>query len=119
LQVQEKCYQEILQVVGTGRLPRLHDKMQLPYTEATINETQRFANLVPLGIEHSCIKDVVFQGYRIPKNAIIMSLMNAVFFDEKIWPKPMEFRPERFLDEEGKVFRPEQLVPFSLGRDFC
>ena len=31
------------------------------------------------------------------------------------WTDGDEFRPERFLDEEGKVIRDEHLIPFSTG----
>jgi cytochrome P450 len=117
-QVQDKCYQEIVQAVGTGRQPRIQDKTLLPYLEATVMETQRLANLVPLGIQHSVSRDVVFHGYLIPQNAIIFSLMSSVLHDEKIWPSPNEFRPERFLDKDGKLTRPEEFIPFSLGKNF-
>ena len=31
------------------------------------------------------------------------------------WTDGDEFRPERFLDVEGKVIRDEHLIPFSIG----
>ena len=31
------------------------------------------------------------------------------------WKDGDEFRPERFLGEEGKVIRDEHLIPFSIG----
>ena len=31
------------------------------------------------------------------------------------WEDGDEFKPERFLDEEGKVLRDEHLIPFSIG----
>ena len=36
--------------------------------------------------------------------------------DPSVWKEPELFRPERFLDEEGK-FRPrEELTPFGIGK---
>ncbi|ROT70915.1 putative cytochrome P450 2U1-like [Penaeus vannamei] len=32
---------------------------------------------------------------------------------------PENFRPERFLDDEGQVVRSEHVVPFSVGRRNC
>lgn len=31
----------------------------------------------------------------------------------------MAFKPERFLDEDGKLKRVDQLMPFSLGKRQC
>ena len=32
------------------------------------------------------------------------------------WENGDEFKPERFLDEDGKVLKDEHLIPFSIGR---
>jgi hypothetical protein len=39
----KKAQEEIDRVVGTDRMPEFHDKDQLPYVLAVINETLRFA----------------------------------------------------------------------------
>ena len=40
--------------------------------------------------------------------------------DPKVWDKPEEFRPERFIDEEGNLApKPANLLPFSTGRRSC
>ena len=40
--------------------------------------------------------------------------------DDKFWPNPEQFRPERFL-EEGKYVttRPKSFIPFGVGRRVC
>ena len=38
--------------------------------------------------------------------------------DPKIWDEPQQFRPERFLDEFGKVVGKERIMPFSIGRAY-
>ena len=50
IQVQEKCYQQIDDKVGTGRLPTLQDKLSLPYVEATVMEVLRKSNSVSFGV---------------------------------------------------------------------
>lgn len=37
------------------------------------------------------------------------------------WGDPEAFRPERFIDNDGKLFMPEQFLPFSFGdrKLFC
>ena len=118
LQVQEKCYQEIADKVGTGRLPTLQFKSSLPYLEATAMEILRKSNVVPFGVQHTVCENVVFHGYFIPKNAIILPLMESILSDQQTWGDPEVFRPERFLDADGKVVRPDEFIPFSLGKCF-
>ncbi|KAL8612107.1 hypothetical protein ACOMHN_013986 [Nucella lapillus] len=52
-QVQDKCYQELQEKIGAGRLPTLQDKTSLPYLEATIMEVMRKGNIAPFAIQHS------------------------------------------------------------------
>lgn len=35
--------------------------------------------------------------------------------DEEFWGDPHVFRPERFLDDAGKLTVPERFIPFGLG----
>lgn len=39
--------------------------------------------------------------------------------DPNLWEKPEEFNPDRFLDAEGKVRKPEFFMPFGVGRRMC
>ena len=36
--------------------------------------------------------------------------------DEMVWPEPKVFKPERFLDENGKFMYRKELMPFGRGR---
>ena len=42
----------------------------------------------------------------------------AVHHDPAVWKDQEEFRPERFLDENGCLVRREELIPFSIGNHF-
>jgi len=46
---QRKAQEEISRVIGSERLPNLHDRPALPYVRALINETLRWHVPVPLG----------------------------------------------------------------------
>merc|ERR1712038_1189223 len=40
--------------------------------------------------------------------------------DSETWHKPEEFRPERFLSQDGtKVIKPENFIPFGVGQRMC
>ena len=51
--VQDRCYREVLTVVGKERQPSIEDKPEMPYLEATIMETLRFSGTSPLAFPHS------------------------------------------------------------------
>jgi len=36
-----------------------------------------------------------------------------------VWDKPEEFRPERFLDADGKICHEETIMPFGAGKRIC
>ena len=113
--VLRKVQAEIDEVLGRHKTPCMRDKQNMPFVEATIMEIQR-ADIVPLGVPHSVLEDVEFRGYAIPKGTTVITNLYTVHRDEKIWDEPDVFRPSRFLDEEGKVLRREELIPFSAGK---
>jgi cytochrome P450 len=117
--VQRKVQQEIDEVVGRERLPTMDDKLRMPYTDATILEISRMATLVPSNVVHSTLEDVHLGGYLIPKDTPIHTNLWAVHHDEKLFPDPFTFRPERFINERGQFVKHEAVIPFSLGKRFC
>ena len=49
-----------------------------------------------------------------------MNITWAVHHDERVWPDPDSFRPERWLDENGQyIFQQNGFLPFSVGRRSC
>jgi len=60
-------------------------------------------------------EDAVVLGYNIPKGTTTFGHTKAIHLDPKYFPQPEEFRPERWLDEENRVKRIDQFVPFGAG----
>nr|WNT94917.1 26-hydroxylase CYP18A1 [Lymantria dispar] len=117
--VKRRVQEELDAVVGRDRLPKIEDMATLPYTESTILETLRMSNIVPLATTHSPTKDVNLNGYRIPAGSQVIPLINCVHMDPNLWDEPNKFNPSRFIDETGKVRRPEYFMPFGVGRRMC
>lgn len=118
--VQEKMRKEVYDVIGTSRFPRLEDKPSLPYCEAVIHETLRVGAIGPFSIPHGLSRDLHYNGFIIPKDALLIQNLYSSFFDEKIFPDPHAFKPERFLDEKGSLQNTEKVLVFSLGKSlFC
>ncbi|KAL0346132.1 UNVERIFIED_CONTAM: cytochrome [Sesamum radiatum] len=64
--------------------------------------------------------DRVIGGYDIPKGATVSVNVWALARDPAVWKNPLEFRPERFQEEDvdmkGTDYR---LLPFGSGRRIC
>ena len=59
-------------------------------------------------------------GYELPKDTWVMVNLWALHHDPKEWNDPEMFKPERFLDEDGKMApKPNSYLPFSSGRRVC
>ncbi|XP_014665425.1 PREDICTED: cytochrome P450 2F2-like [Priapulus caudatus] len=117
--IQKKVQAELEEVIGSGRLPRFQDRKNLPYTEATIMEVQRFGPVVPLGIVHCNTEHTSLRGYEIPKHAVVFANIWSLHMSKEFWGDPETFRPERFFDGTGSLMRPDNLLPFSIGRRVC
>ena len=113
--IQKRVQAEIDAVVGRNRLPKLADKPELNLTQAIIWEAQRLGSIAPLGVPHTAASDTQLHGFEVPKGAMIIPNLWHIFRDPKIWPEPEQFKPERFLTDDGKAVKPEELIPFSTG----
>ncbi|KAM5543801.1 hypothetical protein V8D89_002418 [Ganoderma adspersum] len=117
-EVQARVYEEIMAVVGTDRLPDMQDRSALPYLDCVIQEFHRFNPAIPL-VTHGNSKEDEYLGYRIPKKTWIMANVWAMLHDEKDYPDPETFKPERFLPgERGPERDPRELV-YGFGRRLC
>ncbi|PBL03378.1 cytochrome P450 [Armillaria gallica] len=118
-EVQAKAQAEIDAVVGPTRLPNFDDRPQLPYIEAILLETLRWNPVAPMGIAHRSAKADVYRGYYIPVGATVIANTWAILHDEKDYPNPLVFNPDRFIPEDGKELQPNPIAAFGFGRRIC
>ncbi|KAL1673429.1 cytochrome P450 [Schizophyllum commune] len=122
-EVQRKAQEEIDRVVG--RLPVQQDAEDLPYLQAVIKELHRLYVILPMGVPHAASEDVEYNGYIIPKGALIMQNTYAAYRDEDAFDKPDVFDPERYLltphgtkpGYDDSAFR--STLMFGSGRRIC
>ncbi|KAJ1301075.1 hypothetical protein OPQ81_003493 [Rhizoctonia solani] len=118
--VARKAREELDKVVGTERLPTISDRADLPYLECVFLETLRWHPVTPLGSPRTVHQDQVYKGYRIPAHSTIYCNIYAITRDERIFPDPESFIPERFAkDYPGPTpLNPHNFV-FGAGRRIC
>ncbi|EIW84440.1 cytochrome P450 [Coniophora puteana RWD-64-598 SS2] len=117
--VQARAREEIEAVVGTERLPDFRDRPALPYIEAVLREILRWKPVVPLGIPHAAASDDVYDGFMIPKRAVIIPNLWAMARDPLKYSSPDTFSPERFLDSNGNLVHDTPYFVFGFGRRIC
>ncbi|KAJ7107925.1 cytochrome P450 [Mycena epipterygia] len=122
-EVQKKAQEELDRVVGPARLPSFEDRSNLPYLNAIVMEVHRWNPVIPLGIPHRCTQEDVYRGFRIPLGSTLFVNTWAILHDEALYPSPMEFLPERFLQPAENAARGLNPDPrkyaFGYGRRVC
>ncbi len=118
--VQEKCRKEIHKVLGDTGIPELKHMRDLIYVQATIYECLRLKNVGSSNLPHSVDENMKLGGYDIPKGASIMAILMIPHLDKNAFGEDAEhFRPERWIDDNGKLKKFKEFMPFGLGKRQC
>lgn len=135
---QRKAQEELDRVIGNHRLPTFEDYADLPYINAILQEILRWFPVLPSSFPRLLAQDHVYKGYLLPKGSTIipntwyihtntfreyvwsLTISRNVLHDPRIYSKPMEFIPERFVpDENGEVAKdPGASGAFGYGRRY-
>lgn len=79
-------------------LPPRKELEKLTYTVNVLKESLRLYTLVPV-VSRYCAADDKIGGQAIPAGTKIFLLLKAPHMNEKLWPEPEKFQPERFENE--------------------
>lgn len=118
--VQGKIFAEISRNVGVDRDLDLEDKDFLPYTQASILEGLRISSSTPFALPHSVTEDIYVNKFLIPKGCTVLPNLTSVLKSAQAFPEPEQFKPERFLSQDGKEVKiPKEFIAFSVGPRSC
>jgi cytochrome P450 len=102
-----------------------------PATDAQVVARLELANWVmrettrlhPAGVvsPREAARDFVVGGYRIPKGTLILWSAHLAGRDQRAWPDPLRFDPDRFVhaDAEQQALADAAWVPFGRGHRNC
>lgn len=87
-----------------------------PYLDAITREVRRLYDIAPSTFFAAAKVDCQFKGYRIPKGWKAVAAIYPVMHDEKVFPEPTRFDPDRFSAERGEMKKdPQTWVPHGGG----
>eukprot|EP00057_Strongylocentrotus_purpuratus_P032699 XP_788525.2 PREDICTED: cytochrome P450 2J2 [Strongylocentrotus purpuratus] len=118
-EAQHRVRQEIFDVIGQERDPRFSDRHRMPIAMATIAECMRLRPAIDLHIARVAEQDCQVGEYDIPKGSVVTTNMSHLFLSPSLWEEPLEFRPDRFLTEDGQFDRKREPIFFGTGRRVC
>lgn len=109
--------EEIEQVVGS-RFPGFEDVEHLSYVKKVMNETMRMYPPVWM-MPRTPIEDFTLGEYPIKKGSSLFITPFFVHRDERYYPAPEIFDPERWTDEERRKRPKMSFIPFGAGPRVC
>jgi len=121
-EAQRKAQEELDTVIGFGNLPNFDDEESLPYVSALCKEIMRWHPVTPIAVPHSSTEEDVYKGYRIPAGSVVVPNVWSILHNEKDYPNPYLFQPERFLTEDGQLnpnVKDPSTASFGFGRRIC
>jgi cytochrome P450 len=113
----DRMLAEIDDVLG-GRRPTAADLMRLPWTTACVQESQRYYSAVWI-IAREAIEDDIVDGHHIRPGTTVLIPIHHIHHDERWWPDPETFDPNRFIGDAGKDRPRSAYLPFGGGRRIC
>ena len=113
----EQMLAEVDAVLGDRR-PTVKDLPRLQWTTACVHEAMR--HFPPAWIfPRTAIADDVIDGHYIPRGSSVLIPIYALHHDERFWPQPNVFDPNRFLGENARKHHRSAYLPFGGGRRVC
>ncbi|KAH9956415.1 cytochrome P450 [Russula dissimulans] len=118
--IQIRAQRELDEVTRRERLPTFEDRSALPFVDAICKEALRWRPALPLALPHATTEDDVYEGFLIPKGALVVGNAWAILHDSVTYPEPDSFKPERFLKADGSLRDDPVLVSvFGFGKRIC
>jgi cytochrome P450 len=119
-EMQRRLREEAMCVLG-DRAANADDYRRLPYATQVFSEALRL--YPPVWVTaRTCVQPYEIAGYKIPKGAILIAPQFVVHRDQRFYPDPLCFDPERFSSDEkqGAKSRPRfAFFPFGAGSRQC
>lgn len=116
--IEEAKLHDELDNVLQGRVPTFADLDKLVHTKACVQEAMRIFPPLYL-LPRVAREDTEIGGYQLAKGSEVLLWVYFMHHDARWFPRPAEFRPQRFLPDSGEILHPHAYVPFGAGPRQC
>jgi cytochrome P450 len=113
----DRMLAEIDDALG-GRRPTAVDLARLPWTTACVQESQRCFSAVWM-IAREAIENDDIDGHHIRPGTTVLIPVHQIHRDERWWPEPEAFDPNRFIGDAVNDRPRSAYLPFGGGRRIC
>lgn len=91
---------------------------KLPYTRAAFEEAMRLYPPAP-SLNRAALENDQVGKFTVPKGASVLVMPWVVHRHKRLWSRPTEFVPSRFLPDKREAIDRYQYIPFGLGPRVC
>lgn len=108
--------------LSTAEPAALNELEQLPYLTAVLMEGMRLSPAIGSRAARVTDRELVYKEWRIPAGTPIGMTTLLMHTDEKLYPDPMSFNPDRWMDStktRGVATGSNFYEPFSRGTRMC
>ncbi|KAG1725073.1 cytochrome P450 [Suillus paluster] len=116
---QAKVQAELDAIVGRHRAPTFAEYRSLPRLHAFMSEALRWRPLAPSGVAHRTTQDVIWGSYCIPAGTTVVADHWSISRDSDVFPEPEVFKPERWINDQGRVRDDLKFFVYGFGRRVC
>ncbi|XP_015368249.1 PREDICTED: cytochrome P450 4C1-like [Diuraphis noxia] len=117
--IQDRVREELYSIFeDSDREATLADLKSMKYLDRVIKETLRLYPSVP-SVTRMLKQHLHIREYEIPPDTVIVILPYLLHREEKHFPNPLTFDPDRFLPENSINRHPYAFIPFSAGPRNC
>ncbi|MEG3954741.1 cytochrome P450 [Microcoleus sp. herbarium2] len=111
--VRQKLLQEL---DSLGENPDPMEISRLPYLSAICQETLRIYPVAMQMFAREVLRPVELMGHQLEPGTVIFASIYLTHRREDLYPEPLQFKPERFLERQ---FSPYEYLPFGGGSRRC
>ncbi|XP_068098524.1 cytochrome P450 4A5-like [Hyperolius riggenbachi] len=116
---QEKCREEIREVLGDRDTVQWEDLGKMPYCTMCIKEALRLYPPAP-GVVRELMSPITFpDGRSLPKGTTVLLSIYCINRCPSVWEEPEVFDPYRFSPENTSSRHSYAFIPFSAGSRNC
>ncbi|KAI0175596.1 trichodiene oxygenase [Hypoxylon sp. FL1284] len=116
----QRLRKEIASIPAKSSAPiALKHLEQLPYLTAVLMEGLRLSPGIATRAARITDKDLVYSHWRIPAGTPVGMTTLLMHTDEKLYPDPLRFDPDRWMDAAAREAAGARFAPFSRGTRIC